>query len=115
MLSELDNYFLSEPEPNQSCLLALRQFILAYNDGLTEGFGYKMPQYKYKGKPFCYLWVDKKTSQPYILIVKGSLISQPGLVQDGKSKMRKLYINPNEDIPEEIISEVFALLLPFYS
>ena len=115
MLSELDNYFLNQPEPQQSCLLALRQIILSYSDEMAEGFGYKMPQYKYKGKPFCYLWTDKKTNQPYILIVKGSLIHHPDLVQEGKSKMRKLFINPDEDIPLGLIEDVFSSLVPHYS
>ena len=111
MLSEIDNYFLSQSEPNQSCLLALRELILRQNAHISEAWQYKMPFFCYQGKRFCYLWVDKKSNQPYLGVVKGSQINHPNLIQEQRAKMKIMYFNPDEDLPIETIEEVLQIAI----
>lgn len=62
-----------------------------------------MPCFCYKGKNFCYLWTDKKTDEPYILMVEGELLSHPALEQGKRSKMKVYKVNVNIDIAIEDI------------
>lgn len=73
-----------------------------------------MPCFIYKGKQFCYLWKDKKTHEPYILIVEGGKIDHPALVQGDRARMKILPINPLEDLPLETIKEVFVEAVKLY-
>tara|TARA_R110002050_G_scaffold109799_1_gene221379 strand:+ start:111313 stop:111663 length:351 start_codon:yes stop_codon:yes gene_type:complete len=110
----IDNFFLSQDEPQGSCLLALRSIFMNWDDDISEHWKYSIPFYYYKGKPFCYLWRDKKTLHPYIGIVKGGEISHPELYQGSRKKMKILQIDPNEDIPIKAIYEIFEALKPYY-
>jgi len=114
MLREIDQYFLNKNEPQKSCLLALRSLILNYDKDLSESWKYRMPCYLYKNNPFCYLWTDKLTGQPYILMVKGNLINHLQLIQGKRARMKILPIDPNEDIPMDIIDEIFQQRLILY-
>lgn len=107
MLSAMNRFFLEQDEPNKSCFLALRKTILCFDKQITEHWKYKLPFYYFKGKPFCYLWKDKKTNQPYIGIVKGHHINNPMLIQGNRKKMKVLMIDPNADLPVEEIYLVF--------
>ncbi|MFT7591627.1 MAG: hypothetical protein ACI9UJ_001551, partial [bacterium] len=71
----LDDFYLSKPEPNKSCLLALRDIILQANLGLSETVKYGMPCFCLGKKAVCYLWIDKATHWPYILFVDGNQLS----------------------------------------
>ncbi|RYY34478.1 MAG: DUF1801 domain-containing protein, partial [Sphingobacteriaceae bacterium] len=87
-LRPIDEFFLNKYEPAKSCLQALRQFMLNYHPAITEEWKYKLPFYYYKGKMFCYFWVDKKSGQPYIGIVEGGRIEHPMLVQGDRKRMK---------------------------
>src|SRR5471030_1145787 len=99
MLREIDNFFLQKEEPVKSCLLFLREYLLAYDKNITEAWKYKMPFYCYNGKMFCYLWVNKKTHQPYIGIVEGRKIEHPLLIIEKRSRMKIMLLDAREDIP----------------
>ena len=114
MLNQLDNFFLSQTEPNKSCFMALREIIIRFDTQITEQWKYKVPFYYFKGKPFCYLWQDNKTRQPYIGIVKGHLIDNPNLIKGNRKKMKVLMIEPNIDIVVKDIYDVFNLAQGFY-
>lgn len=77
MMEQLHNYYLKKEEPNKSCLLALRSIILNQDSNVTETQKYGMPCFCYKKKMFCYLWTDKKTDEPYILMVEGKHLDHP--------------------------------------
>jgi len=94
--------------------MALREIILKFDTQVTEHWKYKVPFYYYKGKPFCYLWQDNKTQQPYIGIVKGHLIDHPNLTKGNRKKMKVFMIEPEKDIPIEDIYEVFKSSTKFY-
>ncbi len=74
-----------------------------------------MPCFVFEKKHFCYLWTDKKSGHPYILMVEGNKIDHPSLESGTRSRMKILPINPNQDIPLNTIHEVFELGLTFYS
>jgi len=114
MLREIDNFFLQKDEPVKSCLLFLREFILGFNDHITEAWKYKMPFYCYKGKMFCYLWTNKKTHQPYIGIVEGRRMDHPLLIIEKRSRMKIMLLNAEEDVPVEIIDTILKMALNFY-
>ena len=114
MLSELDQFYLNTEEPNKSCFLALRDFILAYNENITAEWKYKLPFFYFKGKMFCYLWKNKKSNMPYVCIVRSENLSHPSLVQEERKKMKAFYIDPNADIDVETLSELFDQVIPTY-
>jgi hypothetical protein len=105
-MKEIDTYFLEKGEPAKSCLLFLRDFILAYDQQVTEAWRYRMPFYLYKGKRFCYVWIQKKTRLPYIGIVDGKLINHRALIQENRTRMQIFLIDPRKDIPIDTLSSI---------
>ena len=105
-IKAIDNYYLSQQEPLKSCLLALQKLILTQDTEVTAVWSYGMPFFCYKGKRFCYLWVHKKLKQPYIGIVDGKRVDHPDLLQENRSKMKILLIDPEADLPLEKIKGI---------
>jgi hypothetical protein len=114
MHPETENFYLKKEEPEKSCLLALRDIILRYDENMKETRKYGMPCFTYKGNAFCYLWIHKKYKQPYILMVEGGKIDHPALIQEERARMKIMLIDPEKDIPVDTIEEVFAIALEFY-
>ncbi len=115
MLRDIDNYFLSLPEPNRSCMQALREHILAFDAQITEAWKYRLPFFLYKKKMFCYFWADKKTGLPYIGFVEGRNINHPMLEQGNRKRMKILQINPEADLPIEALDEIIREAMKLYS
>ncbi len=113
MLKETDQYFLQQIEPAKSCLLFLRGLVLGLNSEVTEVWRYGMPFYCYKGKRFCYLWVHKKSGIPYIGIVEGKLINHPSLLQEQRSRMKIMLIDPDVDIPVDEVKYILNMALDY--
>jgi hypothetical protein len=114
MLEELQNYYLKKEEPNKSCLLALRSIILEQDENITETQKYGMPCFCYKKKMYCYLWTDKKTNEPYILMVEGKYLDHPLLEQGDRSRMKIFRVNPIKDLPIKTISSILQKALDLY-
>ena len=114
MLASLQNYYLNKNEPNKSCLLALRCIILGQDTNVTETQKYGMPCFCYKKKMFCYLWTDKKTDEPYLLMVEGKYLNHPDLEQGDRSRMKIFRVNPNKDLPIKIIESILQKALDLY-
>ncbi|CAD0002478.1 DUF1801 domain-containing protein [Flavobacterium chungangense] len=114
MLDELYNYYLKKEEPNKSCLLALRSIILDQDTNITETQKWGMPCFCYKKKMFCYLWTDKKTNEPYILMVEGKYLDYPELEEGTRSRMKIFRINPNKDLPLKTIETILQKALDLY-
>ena len=74
-----------------------------------------MPFFCYKGKMFCYLWVQKNTGIPYIGIVEGKRINHPGLVMEGRSRMKIMLIDPDKDIPVRTINKILKQAISLYT
>ncbi len=114
MIRETDNYYLNKEEPNKSCLLALRKVILKQDDNITETKKWGMPCFCYKKKMFCYLWTDKKTDEPYLLMVEGKHLNHPELEEGSRSRMKIFRINPNKDLPIDFIELLLNDALDLY-
>jgi len=113
-MHDLDNFYLDQEEPNKSCLLALREMILAQDKRITAAWKYGMPFFCYHGKMFCYLWVHKKWKQPYLGLVEGKQLDHPLLLQEKRSRMKILLIDPKEDLPVEMISSLLKQAIDLY-
>lgn len=111
MNQELQNFYLSKPEPYRSCYEALRTIILNYSPDFTEEWKYKLPFFYYKKKMCCYFWKDKKTIEPYIGFADGVLLDFPELEKGDRKRIKILRIDPNDDIPIELMDEVFAKIM----
>lgn len=110
MLQKLDAFYLDQPEPNRSYMLGLRGFILNYSPDIMEHWKWKLPFFYYKNKPFCYIWKDAKTQQPYLGIVKANLIEHPLLIKGNRKKMKVLYFDVSKDIPIELLDKIFKMI-----
>ena len=73
-----------------------------------------MPFFSYKGKMFCYLWYHKKHKQPYIGIVEGHRFNEPFLLQEKRSRMKIMLLDPNEDLPIDSIKSILQKALDLY-
>ena len=114
MENGLDNYYLRQPEPIKSCLLALREIILSQDKEITTAWKYAMPFFCYKGKMFCYLWVHKKYKQPYLGMVEGKLLNHPRLLSEKRSRMKITVFDPNKDLPIRTIKLIVNEALQLY-
>jgi len=114
-MREPDLFYLQKDEPLKSCLLYLREHILAFDKNITEAWKYSMPFFCYKGKMFCYLWVNKKTRQPYLGIVEGRKIEHSLLITEKRSRMKIMNIDAGRDIPVNSINEVLKMAIDLYA
>lgn len=110
----MDDFYLDQPEPNRSCLLTLRNVILDMDTEVAGTVKYGMPCFTYRGKAFCYLWKDKKTNQPYILMVEGKNLDHPMLELGDRARMKILRVDPTQDIPIDAIKQVLDMALELY-
>jgi hypothetical protein len=114
MAEQLDNYYLDNEEPNKGCLLALRSIILDQDTNVTETRKWGMPCFCYKKKIFCYLWTDKNTYEPYILMAEGKYLDHPELEAGDRSRMKIFRVNPNKDLPIRAIENILQKALDLY-
>jgi hypothetical protein len=113
-MTELDNFYLQQEEPIKSCLQALREIILSQDKEIVNAWKYGMPFFCFRGKMFCYLWIHKKYKQPYLGIVEGNRFDHPALVIEKRSRMKIMLVDPNEDLPIEIIKCILQQAINFY-
>jgi hypothetical protein len=114
MENGLDNYYLRQPEPIKSCLLALREIILSQDREITTAWKYAMPFFCYKGRMFCYLWVHKKNKQPYLGMVEGKRLNHPALLSEKRFRMKIMLFDPNKDLPIRTIRAILKQALELY-
>lgn len=114
MLREIDEFYDRQLEPERSCFLVLRELIMDFHLDMEHVMKYRMPCFTLKSKPFCYLWKDKKTSWPYILVVKGNLMDHSQLQQGERSKMKRFLIDPKKDLDLKTIMEILKEASTFY-
>lgn len=113
-MKALDNFYLRQEESVRGVFLALKALILAQDKEVTSELKYGMPFFCYKGKMFCYLWVNKKTGQPYIGLVEGKHFDQPFLLQEKRSRMKIMLLDPKRDLPVQTISTLIKQALDLY-
>ncbi|MBK7229471.1 MAG: DUF1801 domain-containing protein [Ignavibacteriales bacterium] len=113
-MTELENFYLKQDEPTKGTLLALREIILSQDKDITNVWKYGMPFFCYKGKMFCYLWLHKKLKQPYIGIVEGNRFEETFLIQESRSRMKIMLLDPNKDLPIKTIQNILQRAINFY-
>jgi hypothetical protein len=101
MNKELENYYLKQPEPIQGCLLALKSIILSVNKDISHRRVYQIPFFYYKEKKLAFLWVHRKRLLFGIVTDKSMLEFPEGVRR--KDNYETMIIDPNEDIPLEVI------------
>lgn len=111
--SQLDNYFLTLPEPEQAALLFLRHFLINEMK-LQESWKFNTPFYYYNSKWFCYLSYGKKKRDIYIGFVNGYLASHPKLEAEGRKQIKIYKINPEKDIRINELTTICKLLKKTY-
>jgi hypothetical protein len=114
MANNFDNFYLQHNEPVRSTLLALREIILQQDKNITEEWKYYMPCFCYNRKMFCFLWVNKKTHQPYIEFVEGKRIDHPKLIAEKRSRMKILQLDAEKDLPVRTIKLILKQALNLY-
>ncbi len=105
-MTELEQFYESQSEPNRSCFLFLKQFILEQNHLLEEKWKWKLPFFYYNKKPFCYLWVNKKKNLPYVCFVRSLHINRPELELESRRQMKAITIDPNKDINIALLGSI---------
>jgi hypothetical protein len=73
-----------------------------------------MPFFCYKGKMFCYFWINKKDQQPYIGFVEGKWINHPDLVSEKRARIKIMNIDAGKDLPITAIESVLQQALSLY-
>ncbi len=114
MIRETDAFYLNLEEPNKSCLLALRTIILEQDVHITETRKYGMPCFCYKKRMFCYLWTNKKTTEPYILMVEGNYLKHSKLEAGSRARMKIFRVNANKNLPLKTIKDILKEALDLY-
>ena len=70
-----------------------------------------MPCFCLDNKPLLYLWMDKKTKEPYILFVDRNLLKHPALETGDRVRMKILRVNPKADLETKSIKETIGLAI----
>lgn len=104
MINEV--FYFKHTEPHKSCFFAMRDILLALDSAMTETTKYGMPCFSYRNKLFCYLWQDKKTNDPYFLLVDGNILTHPELESGGRKRMKIFRVDPTKDLPIKTINTI---------
>lgn len=113
-MKQLDDFYLKQEEPVKGVFLALKEIILNQDKDITNVLKYGMPFFCYKGKMFCYLWMNKKSKKPYIGIVEGKHFEESFLIQEKRSRMKIMMLDSDEDLPLEKIKLILEKALNLY-
>jgi hypothetical protein len=103
MITTLESYYLSKPEPYQSCLLALKDIILRANPGICHVRKFQIPFFTYKGRKLGYLWLNQKKLMLGFCLDKS--LQQVTAGVKSKDKYESVRIDPNADLPVDMIME----------
>lgn len=110
-MTDFAQFYIQQPEPNRSCLMAMRDLLFQFDSELSETRKYGMPCFQKNGKAFCYLWIDKKTTHPYFLLVHSDKFNHTMLIKGSRKKMKILPLNPAQDIPTKEVHKILALAM----
>jgi hypothetical protein len=114
MIRAIDQFYADKSEPLRTYLVTLRELILMQDSSITTAWKYGMPFFCYNGKMFAYIWVHKKTNQPYIGIVEGKKIEHPLLIQEKRARMKIMLFDVNEEVPYKTIEGLLKEVLKLY-
>ena len=109
MQEKIEAHYESQPEPLKGAQLTLRDFILNFDDQISESWKYAMPFFLYRRKMFVYMYNSKSHPLPYLGICDGNQFEHPLLITNGRSRMKILEFDPSQDLPIATLGEVLAL------
>jgi len=101
-MKTLEAYYLSKPEPYQSCLLALRDIILSANPAICQVRKYQIPFFTYNDNKLGYLWLNGKKLMMGFCIDKKLQIAMNADIKH-KDQYESIQIDPNADLPVDLI------------
>lgn len=81
---------------------------------MEESWKWSLPSYSYRGKHFCYIWIDKKTKMPYIGFKNSHLVEHPELILGNRKLFKTYMIDPSKDIDIQTLNEIMELLSPLF-
>lgn len=113
-MKPVDSFYNKLDEPAKSVLLAMREIILAQDPAVTHELKYGMPFFCYQGKMFCYLWTHKKNGLPYLGLVEGKHFDEKYLLQETRSRMKIMLLDPEKDLPAAKIKKIVKKALDLY-
>ncbi|HRG52064.1 MAG TPA: DUF1801 domain-containing protein [Bacteroidia bacterium] len=113
-MKAIDDFYMKQEEPVRSCFLAMKEIICAQDKEIVSTLKYGMPFFVYKGKMFCYLWFHKKYKQPYLGIVEGKQMQHPLLIQEKRSRMKIMLLDPEKDLPIKTIQRILKKVMTLY-
>ena len=105
-MKPIDNFYLQFDEAVNATLQSMKNIILSYNEEITATWKYGMPFFCYREKMLCYLWYHKKYKQPYLGIVEGNRLDEPYLIQENRSRMKIMLLDPTKNLPIKQIKTV---------
>ena len=103
MVTQLESYYLSKPEPYQGCLLALRHLIVSAHPAIVHERKFQIPFFTYKGKKLGYLWLNRKKLMLGFCLDKSLQEEAPEVKL--KDKYESFQIDPDADLPVDLIME----------
>jgi hypothetical protein len=107
-----DHYYFKQPEPFQSCLLALKTIILAHDPQITHGRMFQIPFFFYRDKKLAFLWIHRK--KLLLGFVEDMKIQKAVPGTRRKNKYETLVIDPEADIPVKAIAKKLDALMRKY-
>jgi hypothetical protein len=112
MNTQLEDYYLKFPEPYQGCLLALKRYILGVDEHILHERKFQIPNFSYRGKHLAFLWMNRKKLMLGFITDKSILPSVQGMKK--KDQIEMIQIDPNKDIPKEMIVAKLQELIQLY-
>lgn len=109
MQPQPDNYFNTVQEPERSCLLFLRGFLLSYPASISERWSFNTPFYHCNNKSVCFINYDKKTREIYLSFTHGHKIKHPSLVSEGRKQHKIFRVDANMDIDIKSLEAVMKI------
>jgi hypothetical protein len=113
MNTQLEDYYLKQAEPYQSCLLAIKFIILNVDEQIIHERKFQIPNFSYKGKKLAFLWMNRKKLILGFITDKSVLPRIAGLKT--KDQLDMIQIDPTKDLPKEFIESKIKELIELYS
>jgi hypothetical protein len=88
--------------------------ILGHDVKMTETLKWSIPCFSYDKHICCYLNIDRKKQQPYILFSSGQQLDHPQLEVGNRKKMKSLPVHTSKDLQINIIQEILDQAIAIY-
>ena len=112
MNTQPEDYYLKYLEPYQASLLALKHIIMSVDEKIMHERKFQLPFFSYKRKKLAFLWMNRKKLILGFITDKSVLPEMDGTKL--KDQLEMLQIDPNEDLPRDIIEAKIRKLIAMY-